>query len=275
MMAGRKSFLLSEGFSVAVPCAVILFGLIASLAIFSMLQYDGREGWTMTAKHWVRGRKILKLKQAQAATALHISQPYLSQLEKGTRVATPDLVRRAMVLYRLPPTVLPVPQAEEAIAVRPDILEKELAALRYPGFAHVRSRHTRNPAEVLFSAITQSDLDTRLVEALPWVVNEYPDLDWRWLCDQVKLRNAQNRLGYIVYLAKETATYGKSGTALEPLSSWENDLEEARLVRESTLCRDSMPQRERTWLRSHRPSAAAHWNLLTSLTPDQLPYAER
>ena len=64
----------------------------------------------MTAKHWVRGRKILKLKQAQAATALHISQPYLSQLEKGTRVATPDLVRRAMDLYRLPPTVLPVPR---------------------------------------------------------------------------------------------------------------------------------------------------------------------
>jgi transcriptional regulator with XRE-family HTH domain len=228
----------------------------------------------MTGEQWELGRKSLKLKQVQAASALHISQPYLSQLERGTRVAAPELVRRAMGLYKLPPTVLPVPQPEEAIAPRPDLLEKELAALGYPGFAHVRSKQTRNPAEVLFSAITQSDLDTRLVEALPWIINKYPDLDWRWLCDHAKLRNAQNRLGYIVRLAKETAPFRKSGTE-ERLSFWENEVEEARLAREGTLCRDSMPQRERSWLRSHRPSAAVHWNLLTSLTPEQLPYAER
>jgi hypothetical protein len=34
-----------------------------------------------------------------------------------------------------------------------------------------------------------------------------------------------------------------------------------------------MPERERAWLRVHRPEAAAHWNLLTGLTAEQLPYA--
>ena len=50
-------------------------------------------------------------------------------------------------------------------------------------------------------------------------------------------------------------------------------LEEARLAREGTLCRDSMPESERTWLRANRPEAAIHWSLLTSLTAGQLPYA--
>jgi hypothetical protein len=56
------------------------------------------------------------------------------------------------------------------------------------------------------------------------------------------------------------------------LSRWERELEEARLAREGTLCRDSMPEAERTWLRSNRPEAAAHWSLLTGLTAEQLPY---
>ena len=227
----------------------------------------------MTGEQWVLGRRKVGMTQAQAARALQISQPYLSQLEKATRPATPDLALRAMNLYRLPPTVLPVPEPEQAIVSRPDLLEEELATLGYPGFAHVPSKRMRNPAEVLLCAITQSDLDTRLMEALPWIVNKYPDLNWRWLRDQVKLRNVQNRLGYIVHLAKET--YSERGTEFGRLCSWENDLEEARLARESTLCRDSMPQRERVWLRAHRPSAAEHWNLLTSLTREQLPYAAK
>lgn len=229
----------------------------------------------MTATQWRLGRKGTSLTQAQAARALHISQPYLSQLEKGTRIAPRDLARRAMDLYTLPPTVLPVrqPDPERAILGRPDFLQNELASLGYPGFARVSSRSTRNPAELLFDAITQPDLEVRLVEALPWVVNKYPDLNWPWLRDEVKLRNLQNRLGYILHLAKET--YPESGTDFGRLCSWENDLEEARLAREGTLCRESMPQRERVWLRAHRPSAAEHWNLLTSLAPEQLSYAAK
>jgi hypothetical protein len=140
-------------------------------------------------------------------------------------------------------------------------------------FAHARSKAANNPAELVLNAVVQQDLDTRLVEALPWVLNAYTDLDWEWLRDRAKLHNAQNRLGYLVHLAQKIA--GVSPTrqsAVEVLSKWEQELEDARLAREGTLCRDSMPDRERAWLRAHRPEAAVHWNLLTSLTAEQLPY---
>jgi transcriptional regulator with XRE-family HTH domain len=219
----------------------------------------------MTGPQWTTGREKAGLTQVAAAKALGVSQPYLSQLETGHRASAPALARRAAALYGLPPTALPLAEAE---TVKADDLQHELAGLGYPEFAHVSPEEKRNPAQVLLNAVVQRDLDTRLVEALPWVMNQYPDLDWPWLRDRVKLRNAQNRLGYLVFLAKEV-----SGGDI--LSAWEQDLEEARLAREGTLCRDSMPQAERTWLKTHRPAAAAHWNLLTGLTPEQLPYASR
>ena len=123
---------------------------------------------------------------------------------------------------------------------------------------------------MVLSAVVKPDLDTRLVEALPWVLGAYTDLDWAWLRDRAKLQNAQNKLGYVVHLAKETVD---SRNAVQVLSKWQEELEEARLAREGTLCRDSMPERERAWLRENRPAAAVHWSLLTSLTAGQLPYA--
>ena len=60
---------------------------------------------------------------------------------------------------------------------------------------------------------------------------------------------------------------------MEALSTWKTELEEARLAGEGTLCRDSMPEREKAWLRMNRPEAAVHWNLLTGLSGDQLRYA--
>jgi hypothetical protein len=138
----------------------------------------------------------------------------------------------------------------------------------------VRARQTSNPAEVVFSAVVQRDLDTRLVEALPWVLKSYTDLNWEWLRDRAKLQNAQNRLGYLVYLARETAGASPQyDTAVKVLSGWENQLEEARLAAEGTLCRESMPEAERRWLKENRPLAAAHWSLLTGITAEQLPYA--
>jgi hypothetical protein len=78
----------------------------------------------------------------------------------------------------------------------------------------------------------------------------------------------------VVHLAKEVAkSQTKDSHKVRVLSTWERDLEDARLAREDTLCRESMPQRERSWLKAHRPATAEHWNLLTSLTPEQLPYA--
>ena len=229
----------------------------------------------MNADQWKAGREKAGLTQVEAASSLNVSQPYLSQLETGLRGASARLARRAAQLYRLSPTALPLPELLEVPRVQPDDLQRRLASLGYPGFEHVRSRAVSNPAEVVLSAVVKPDLDTRLVEALPWVLCTYTDLNWEWLRDRAKLQNAQNRLGYLVHLAGETAGTlpQRHEGAVQVLSRWENELEEARLAREGTLCRDSMPVPERAWLRTNRPAAAAHWSLLTGLSAQQLPYA--
>ncbi|HEY1341162.1 MAG TPA: helix-turn-helix transcriptional regulator [Bryobacteraceae bacterium] len=225
----------------------------------------------MTAEQWTIGRQTAGLTQVQAARALGISQPYLSQLERGSRVGGAALARKAASVYRLPPTALPLSDLPSALNA--DGLQNALAALGYPAFARVRSRRKMNPALVVLTALSQRDLDSRLIEALPWLMSVYTDLDWPWLRDRVKLRNLQNRLGYLLHLTLNVQQADVS--KLENLSRWRRDLEDARLAREDTLCRDSMPQRERSWLRKHRPREAAHWNLLTSLTVEQLPYASK
>jgi transcriptional regulator with XRE-family HTH domain len=228
----------------------------------------------VTGQDWTTGRQNAGLTQVQAAKALGISQPYLSQLEKGARVGSRTLEQEATEFYGLPPTVLPVPELCDPCVVEPDRLEKELAALGYPGFAHRASKKKTNPAAVLFLALAQRNLDARLLEALPWVVCTYPDVDWPWLRDHAKLANVQNRLAYIVHLAKEVAARHSDNKPYGlRLSFWERELEDARLAREDTLCREAMPERERAWLRAHRPLAARHWNLLTSLNVEQLSYA--
>jgi transcriptional regulator with XRE-family HTH domain len=228
----------------------------------------------MTAEQWMTGRDKAGLTQIAAARLLNVSQPYLSQLETGLRVSSAGLARKAAKLYALPPTALPLPEPFVPQRVPPDDLQRKLASLGYAGFEHVRSRVVSNPAEVVLNAVVQRDLDTRLVEALPWVLSKYTDLNWEWLRDRAKINNAQNRLGYLVHLAKQTArTLPEQQNGVHILSQWETELEEARLAREGTLCRDSMPERERAWLRSNRPKAAAHWSLLTGLTAEQLPYA--
>ena len=50
-------------------------------------------------------------------------------------------------------------------------------------------------------------------------------------------------------------------------------LDRARLVREDTLCQESLSDAERCWLRQTRPTEASHWNLLTDLKVQLLPYA--
>jgi transcriptional regulator with XRE-family HTH domain len=228
----------------------------------------------MKAEQWTAGRKLLGLTQIAAARSLKISQPYLSQLESGVRLPGDQLTRKAARLYKLAPTALPLYSSLVPEPVRPDDLQKNLAALGYPGFAHVRPVRAGNPAEVMVGAILNRNLDTRLVEALPWVLKNYTDLNWDWLRDRAKLQNAQNRLGYLVHLARQTAAdLSDHCAAIERLSVWEAELEEARLASEGTLCRDSMPEAERQWLRANRPPAAAHWGLLTGITADLLPYA--
>lgn len=228
----------------------------------------------MTSERFKAGRLQARLTQKQAAAALGVSQPYLSQLEMGQRPVTPELARAATALYRLPATALPMPEppSKEDVADSAELARK-LAGLGYRGFSHLRARKS-NPAAVVFEALLRDDLETRLAEALPWVLLTYPDLDWSWLVRHAKLHDIQNRLGFLVAVAKGLAAgRPEFEPAFTQLSAVEQQLERARLAREDTLCRESMPTAERQWLKAHRSALAKHWNLLTGLSADQLAYA--
>lgn len=229
----------------------------------------------MTNQQLKEGRLKAGLTQMEAADRLGVSQPYLSQMEKGQRPVTEELARSATTLYRLPPTALPVPEAVAAGTVMdPAKLARQLASLGYPGFAHLRPYSKANPASVVLEALLQKNLEVRLSEALPWVLLKYPDLDWHWLVRNSKLHDVQNRLGFLVAVARKlAATQMGFQPAYEKLSAVEQQLEHARLAREDTLCRESMPEAERRWVKKNRSSVARHWKLLTSLTADQLSYA--
>ena len=125
---------------------------------------------------------------------------------------------------------------------------------------------------MVLALLRSRQLPGRLAEAVPWVLLTFADLDWRWLVDQSKLSNLQNRLGYFVSMARSVAAREGSAGLGAALLRVEQTLDEARLVREDTLGR-TLTEVERHYLREHRPQAAVHWNVLTTLTPESLRYA--
>jgi hypothetical protein len=126
---------------------------------------------------------------------------------------------------------------------------------------------------VILNALSQRNLETRLSEALPWVIATYPNLQWDWLVQQAKLNDLQNRLGFVVDLAKQVAERSQGQSELAQLSEVSHLLERSLLAHEDTLCRESMSEVERNWLTENRSPYAKRWNLLTGLAPEQLPYA--
>jgi hypothetical protein len=196
-------------------------------------------------------------------------------LERGQRTLTPKLALRAAKIYDLAPTTVPRSQRELPARLDAATLARDVAGLGYPGFAYLRSRRwtPKNPGEVLLTALAQDDLEPRLVEALPWLVLRYSTLDWSWVVREAKVRDLQNRLGFVVGLARELAVRVDDKQRAHALADLEARLDRSRLVREDTLCRASLPEPERRWLAEHRPEAARHWNLLTDWTADALRYA--
>ena len=152
-------------------------------------------------------------------------------------------------------------------------LPRLLGSLGYAGFAYLaEARAVMNPAAVVLAALRTTAVPARVTEALPWVLVTFAHLDWDWLVDHAKLANLQNRLGYLVTLAREVAEQRGESAAVQTLADVGRRLEEARLVKEDTLGRD-LTSVERRHLREHRPAAAAHWNLLTNLRAEDLRYA--
>lgn len=209
--------------------------------------------------------------QHEAAARLGVSQPYYCQMECGARPLPGSLALRAVRRLGVSPAALPLPPLSPKPApAEPKELASSLGRLGYVGFVHLGKRgKTVNPALLVASALAHSDLEVRLVEALPWLLAAFHDLDWEWLVAQSRLWNTQNRLGYLVSLARQLGQPGASSRLDEVLG----ELERSKLAAEGTLCRESMPEPERRWVRSHRSSEAARWSLLTTLTKEQLPYA--
>jgi transcriptional regulator with XRE-family HTH domain len=219
-------------------------------------------------------RKGLGLTQKEASARMGVSQPYLALLENGKRRLSEKLLRKTMHLYGLSPTVLS-PSSNPARPVGADQLARELAALGYPGFAYMRSGWKKNPAEVLVTALAQPDLESRVTEALPWLVLNYPELDRDWLVMQARLGNLSNRLGFVVDLAKSVAERHATADScrVHSLMQLKEVLRASRLDVEDTLCQESLSARERDWLRENRPDEARFWHLLTKWRPEHLQYA--
>jgi hypothetical protein len=153
-------------------------------------------------------------------------------------------------------------------------LAAELAALGYPGLAYLKPRgHKKNPAELLLSALGKDNLDSRLIEALPWIVLKFPELDWQWLANAARACDLQNRLGFVIGVARRLAEQRGENEKAAWLAQQEAALGRSRLLREDTLCHASLSTAERRWLRKHRPREARHWRLLTDLTPEQFDHA--
>jgi transcriptional regulator with XRE-family HTH domain len=209
--------------------------------------------------------------QEEAAERVGVSQTYWSLFENGRRQVPAHLLPKLRQHFEVPGAVAPL--VERAAPHSPDAVAAALAGLHYPGFAHVRRRAFVNPAVVLWAALRSPDLETRLVEALPWVAWKYNSLDWDWLSQRLKVNDQQNRLGFVVALARDVAASHGDLASAATLAAVETRLEPGRLVREDTLCRETMTDAERRWLVSARSSLAAHWNVLSDLRAENLPYA--
>ncbi|HKT47530.1 MAG TPA: helix-turn-helix transcriptional regulator [Candidatus Acidoferrales bacterium] len=200
--------------------------------------------------------------QEEAAKRLGVTQAYLSMLERGRRSAA-RLSRRLMHVYGLPPTVLPVTKVREDISAAG--LARELALLGYPGFAHLGRRGRGvNPATFLLTALGQRNLEARTAEGLPWVVLRYPEMPADVLVREARARNLQNRLGFVVTLARRAADRNE-------LQTLEHMLAESKLEKEDSFCKE-LNEAERRWLRKNSSREARQWNLLSDLRPDALRY---
>lgn len=230
----------------------------------------------MTGQQLRQGRQRAGWTQERVATRLGLTQEYVSLMERGRRRIPPHVARAAARLLDLAPTTLPLPAGSQPRDTSEEWLERAVARLGYPGFAYRRRPGgKRNPAEVLLKALARDRLDPRLVESLPWLLLQFDGFDPERVANAAKLRNLQNRLGFIVAMARELAeSRPKWQHRVAELRRIEELLEPARLVREEALGESVSTERMRGWLRRHRSPLAEHWNLLSDLRTEHLSYAD-
>jgi hypothetical protein len=145
----------------------------------------------------------------------------------------------------------------------------QLAAHGYPGFGHLERRERRvELSRLLLWGLSAGDMDARVCQGLIYLARTCATrIRWDWLMAQAKLRNLQNRLGFLVDLAIHPGEPGG-------LARVRDELANARLLAESTFCWDSMPAAVRKWMQDNRPEKAAYWNVLSRFTTEEVFGAE-
>jgi transcriptional regulator with XRE-family HTH domain len=214
-------------------------------------------------------RKLLGWTQQQTAERLSVSQSLVSMVENRQRSLTPAVQEKLSSYYEVDPVHLPL---REPVPMSDSEYAEELANLGYPGFAHRKTRDGKpawNPAQLAVMALSTESLDRRVAEGLPWLVLRFSNADWNWAVQELKVHDLQNRLGFVVTLAREAAKDRGLGS-LENLQQLGNQVERSRLVRQDTFCNERMTQAERTWLKNRASPQAQHWNLLSDLGPEHL-----
>lgn len=228
----------------------------------------------MTGQQLLKGRKQKGWNQEQAALKLGVSQPYLSLLEKDKRRVPSEVAHKAARVFNLSYVTLPLETKANKVEVTDNrTLATDLASLGYPPLSHLKGKgKKKNPAGILLSALKANDLESRLVEALPWVLLTFPELNWQWLINEAKVADLQNKLGFITNVARRLAERLGKDEVAALLKQQEKVLEHSRLMRETTLCHDSMTETEKRWLKANRSKEAKTWRLLTDLSPEHLSY---
>lgn len=223
-----------------------------------LLQAREKKGWT----------------QQEAAPRLGVSQSYLSMLEQNKRAVPKSRFEQVLAVYDvLSPLALPLQGEEKWDGLGDQEVAEQLSALGYPGFSYMRAKATWNPAELLVAALTKDELESRLSEALPWLVLKFSTMKWDWVVLQVKMHDSQNRLGFVLTLARLLAErMGNAALSLQ-LSNVEKGLLPSVLLRELTFCHEHMPQAERRWLKENSTPEAKQWNVLSDLSPEHLSHA--
>ena len=222
----------------------------------------------MTGADVREGRKQKRWTQTDLAEKLGVTQAYVSLLESNRRDVPRRLQPRLVTLLDLPASELPMARAADPLSEHR--VASALATLGYPGFAHLAHTRKLNPAELLARTLRRPHVEARLAEALPWVLVHYPNLDWVWLVSQAKQHDFQNRLGFVVTVARELADRSGDSSTAQVLRSWEGVLERSRLQKEDSFAGDRLTDAERRWLRANRSVEAAQWNMLSNVSVDTL-----
>jgi transcriptional regulator with XRE-family HTH domain len=228
----------------------------------------------MLGKDLKSGREQKGWTQEEAASRLGVSQPYLSLMEKGLRRVPEKLAHKAATTFGLSAATLPLKTSWHSVQPKDaNSLATDLASLGYPGFAYLKAKRKKNPGEVLLSALSAKCLESRVAEALPWLVFAYADLDWESVVSAAKVRDLQNKLGLVTCLARQLAEKRGETNKATLLREQEKVLQPSRLLLEDTLCNDSLTQAEKRWLHTNRSAEAKHWRVLTDLSVEHLSHA--